>query len=83
MEGWKSLSARFTTAGVKPETWILDNECSNKLKNSITGADITSQLVPSYSHQANATERTIQTFKSYLKTGLSLVDADFSITEWD
>ena len=23
---------KFTTAGVKPETWILVNECSNKLK---------------------------------------------------
>ena len=26
VEGWKILLKKFTTAGVKPETWILDNE---------------------------------------------------------
>ena len=54
-----------------------------QIKNTITRADIKYRLVPPYSHQANASERAMQTFKSHFKTGLSLVDAGFPITEWD
>lgn len=45
--------------------------------------ETTYQLVPPQNHRANAAERAIQTFKTHFKSGLSTVDSNFPIAEWD
>ena len=73
----------FANAGVKPNTWVMDNETSKQLKNALQKEKMTHQLVPAYSHRSNAAERAIQTWKNHFKTGLALVDPKFPIKEWD
>ena len=36
VEAWSKINLRLETAGLKPNTWILDNECSKDLKNAMT-----------------------------------------------
>ena len=59
---WKYLHDKLHVAGVKPETWVLDNETSNLLTDTIKDNDTTYQLVPPHIHRANLAERAIQTF---------------------
>ena len=44
---------------------------------------ITYQMVPPHYHRANLAERAIQTFKIHIKAGLSTLQSDFPIAEWD
>ena len=80
---WKYLHDKLHVAGVKPETWVLDNETSNLLTTTMKDNDTTYQLVPPHIHRANLAERAIQTFKDHLKAGLASLDPDFPLYEWD
>ena len=80
---WKYLHDKLHVAGVKPETWVLDNETSNLLTTTMKDNDTTYQLVPPHIHRANLAERAIQTFKDHLKAGLASLDPDFPLCEWD
>ena len=77
---WTILNDRFTKGGLKPNTYMLDNECSCKLKGSFTKNDVKFQLERPHIHQANAAERAIQTFKAHLKAGLASLDPNFPVT---
>ena len=50
VNAWTKLNKRFTEAGLKPTTYIMDNECSNDLKQAIFLEDIKHQLVPPHNH---------------------------------
>ena len=52
-EYWDSSNNKFATVGIQPRTYILDNEASQNLKNSIIGKEIRYQLVPPHIHQEN------------------------------
>ena len=80
---YKTLQKKFDKAGATTNTWILDNEVSQELKNAMEKNSVTYQLVPPYSHRANAAERAIQTFKNHFKAGLASLDPAFPIAEWD
>ena len=45
--------------------------------------NINYQLVPPKTHQSNAAERGVQTYKNHLKAGLASVDPTFPVKEWD
>ena len=77
------MQKKFDTAGVTTKTWILDNEVSQELRGAMDKKSVKYQLVPPYSHRANAAERAIQTFKNHFKAGLASLDPDFPIAEWD
>ena len=62
---------------------ILDNECSQDLKNAFKKYNVDFQRVPPHSHRCNAAERTIQTWKNHFITGLSSCDPKFPLSEWD
>ena len=66
-----------------PNTWILDNETSAHLQRAMNKKKTKLQLVPTHNHRANAAEHAIQTFKDHFKSGLSSLDPDFPISEWD
>ena len=74
---------KFESAGVSPNTWILDNKVSQDLITAKTKNKTTFQLVPPYTHRANAAERAIQTFKAHFTAGLASVDPNFPVNEWD
>ena len=82
-KGWQHLHSQFITAGVAPNTWILDNETSSELQHAMGKKKIKFQLVPPHTHRANAAERAIQTFKNHFKAGIASLDPDFPISEWD
>ena len=46
-------------------TFILNNECSEKFKATLTDNDIPYKLVPPHQHRRNAAERAILTFKNH------------------
>ena len=49
------------------------------MKNS----GIKHKLVPPHNHRDNLTKRTIRTFENHFIAGLTSVDPDFPIREWD
>jgi hypothetical protein len=61
----------------------LDNEASKLLKTYLHQQDITSQLVPPYSHRRNSAERAIKSFKDHLIAGLCSTDKSFPMHLWD
>ena len=62
-KAWQSLHNIFAKAGVAPNTYVMDNEISQDLKEALNNENRTYQLVPPYSHRRNLAERAIQTFK--------------------
>ena len=82
-DAYLQISTYFNTAGVKPNTWVMDNETSKQLKNALKKEKMSHQFVHAYSHRSNAAERAIQTWKNHFKTGLALIDLNLPIKEWD
>ena len=80
---WKELNNKLSKVGEANNLWILDNEASDTLKQAMTKYNETFQLVPPHTHQANTAERAIQTFKNHFKAGLTSLNPDFPVTEWD
>ena len=83
LEAWKIIFDKLHKARSKPNTWILDNECSKKPKDTIHNNIEKHQLLPIYCHQANNAERNIQTSKAYFKLGLAFLDPYFPVRYWD
>ena len=66
-----------------PKLHVLDNECSNILKDFIqkeNNAKI--QFVEPHQHRVNASERAIQTFKNHFISGLCTAHPQFPIQLW-
>ena len=61
----------------------MDNEASTDLKSAMTKYKLTYQLVPPSMHRRNAAEKAIRTYKNHFITGLTLLDPDFPMPEWD
>ena len=80
---WKELHKEFEQAGVAPNNYILDNEFSNDMRAAFEKANISYDLVAPHNHRANAAERAIQTFKNHFISGLSGLDPQFPIKQWD
>jgi hypothetical protein len=82
-KAWTSLHMRLQSNGFAPELHILDNECSEQLKQAFRKYDVQFQRVPPHSHRRNAAERAIQTWKNHFSSGLATCDPKFPLTEWD
>ena len=82
-QAWKLIHQKLSRAAESPNTWILDNEASQDLKFSMVKSKTDYQLVPPHTHRANSAERAIQTFKAHFIAGLSSLDPDFPVSEWD
>ena len=80
---WKAIHSKLSKAAAAPSIWVLDNEASMDLKTAMEKKDTKYQLVPPYTHRANAAERAIQTFKNHFKAGLASIDPDYPMKEWD
>ena len=53
------------------------------MKDCFVKEGVKFHLVPPHNHRANAAERAIQTFKNHLIAGLSGLDPQFPIKQWD
>ena len=82
-QAWKLIHQKLSRAAESQNTWILDNEASQDLKYSMVKSKTNYQLVPPHTHRANSAERAIQTFKAHFIAGLSSLDPDFPVSEWD
>ena len=63
--------------------FILDNECSQDLRQAIRKKNMDFQLVPPHVHRRNAAERAIRTFKAHFLSTLATCDPEYPIAEWD
>lgn len=68
--------------GLSPKIHILDNECSQILKEYMDDENETYQLVPPHLHRRNAAERAIQTFKNHFLAGLMSTNPKFPFYLW-
>jgi hypothetical protein len=80
---WENTHKMLVTQGHPPNLHILDNECSQELKDDFAKYNIAFQRVPPKEHCANAAERSIRTFKNHFIATLCTVDSHFPMTEWD
>ena len=80
---WIKLHNKLHDSGVQPQTYIMDNEAANVLKQAMLKYKVTYQLTPPHMHRINAAERAIRTFKNHFLAGLATVDPTFPINEWD
>ena len=81
--GWKTIHQRLSHRGVEPNLYVLDNECSEILKQSMTKEEVQWQRATPYMHRTNAAERAICTFKNHFVAGLATIHPEYPITEWD
>ena len=58
-KAWKLIQDRFAAGGLKPNTWVLDNEASALLKEATKENETTYQLVPPNNYKTNAVDRVI------------------------
>jgi hypothetical protein len=83
LEAYKKVHTTLLNKGMSPKIQIIDNECSQLLKDYMQQQHIKYQLVAPGQHRANAAERAIQTFKNHFIAGLCSVDEHFPINLWD
>ena len=53
IQAYQALIDRLHAANIVPKHHILDNECSDEFKTTITSNDMTYQLVPPHDHRRN------------------------------
>jgi hypothetical protein len=82
-KAWETTHKSLIAQGHAPNLHILDNECSQELKDSFLKHNIAFQRVPPKEHRANAAERAIRTFKNHFISTLCTVDSHFPLSEWD
>ena len=70
-------------AGLQPNNYILDKECSNNLKSAFIKHNVGFQLDRPHLHRADAVKCTIHMFKEHFKAELASLDPAFPVREWD
>ena len=80
---WLKLHFTLSDCGIKPSTYIMDNEAANEIKQAIKKYKVSYQLTPPHIHRINAAERAIRTFKNHFLSCLASVDPNYPINEWD
>ena len=80
---WTTIHNILASKGAKPNLYIMDNEASKELKETMTQQRINFELVPPHTHRRNAAERAIRTFKNHFIAGLASVNPNFPVAQWD
>ena len=80
---WELTYKILVAHGHPTKLHILDNECSQDLKDAFQKYAVPYQRVPPKEHRANSAERAIRTFKNHFVSILSTVDSNFPISEGD
>ena len=77
-----ALLAKLKRAKIVPLKHILDNECSNSMKDLIRET-CKLELVPPGCHQRNVAKVAIKAFKQHFLSVLAGVDSNFPWSLWD
>jgi hypothetical protein len=80
---WETIHKTLVRHGHPLNLHILDNECSQELKDAFTKYNIAFQRVPPKEHRANSAERAIRTFKNHFISTLCTVDSAYPMSKWD
>ena len=65
LKGFTDIYENLESKNMQPKLYIMDNECSKTIQKYITtNRDTKIQLAKANSHQVNALERVIHTFKT-------------------
>ena len=83
LEALERVYNRLVLVRLKPTLHILDNKVSSNFKKFLSTQDVEFQLVPPHTHQKNAAERAIQTFKNHFVASLCSVHSKFPMYLWD
>ena len=83
LEAFRACERKIATNTNKPALYVLDNEASSDLKNSLLINNQSFELVPPNMHRRNVAEKAIRTMKNHILSGLATCDKNFPITEWD
>lgn len=83
VQAYTTVHNRLVKAGLRPQLHMLDNECSDLLREYITNQGTKLQTTPVGIHRRNAAERAIQTFKNHFIAGLATTDPNFPLHLWD
>jgi hypothetical protein len=80
---WEQTHRLLIRQGHPPNLHILDNKCSQDLKDAFAKYHIQFQRVPPKELRVNAAEQAIWTFKNHFVSVLCTVHSKFQVTEWD
>jgi hypothetical protein len=79
---YKELFGQLEKRGLRPQVQLLDNECSQSMKDLMDELNVQWQLTPAGIHRRNAAKRGIRTLKNHLQAGLASTDDDFPLHLW-
>jgi hypothetical protein len=82
-KAWEATHKKLMQQCHAPNLHILDNECSQELKDAFTKYKTAFQRAPPKEHRANIAERAIRTFKNHFISILCSIDSNFPMTKWD
>merc|ERR1712086_715594 len=82
-KAYQALMKRLKRKGITPKNHILDNECSQELKDAILENEAEYELVPKGQHRRNIAERGIQTWKSHAIGVFSGFPMEAPLFLWD
>ena len=80
---WENNYKSLIQHGHPTDIHILDNKCSQDLKNAFTKYHVPFQRVPPKEHRVNSAKRAIRTFKNHIFAILASVDTNYPLSEWD
>ncbi len=83
LNAFRKYEHKIAHNGILPTMYVLDNEASGDLKNSLTKNNQQYELVSPNINRHNAAENAIRTFKNHFLSGLASCDPKFPIQEWD
>ena len=80
---FKTVYDKLEKRGIKPEFHIMDNEASSTVMSWLERNKVDAQKMAPHNHQANTSERMIETAKHHFIAGMDVTDKNYPIREWD
>ena len=79
---YKEVYAYCESRGFSPQLHKMDNQTSRDVEDFIASQKIGRQYTPPDMQQTNPAERSIQTYKSWIKSTVAPIPPTFPITYW-
>ena len=82
LRAYKEVYSWCKSRGFKPQLHKMDNETSKYVKDFIEIQQTSQQNTPPYIHRTNPAKRSLQTYKSCIKSTIAFLPPTFPITLW-
>ena len=80
---FKEVYEELETKGHQPKLHVLDNECSEAVKNYIISEQTNMQLIEPHNHCVNTAERAVKSLKYHALAAFATLDPNCPIQLWD